>query len=97
VNRMEKIGLVKKIKNKNGKKFLILVTEKGDNTFKRSPNKSLKIFLEGISPEEKQQFGVIVQKLLGNGRRGLGLDHRMIFLSETPIDNSLYDDKGDSA
>ena len=96
VNRMVKIGLVKKRKIEHRKKSTVFITEKGEKIYNQAPNKSLRIILEGLSAEEKQQFGVTLQKLLSNGRRGLDLDHRMPFLSENPINNGFYD-KGDDS
>lgn len=84
VNRMEKVGLVKKEKNKKNKKFIISVTEKGANKYSQVPRNSIRMLFEDLSPEEKQQLAAALQKIMSKGRKMLGLDHKMPFLSENP-------------
>jgi DNA-binding MarR family transcriptional regulator len=82
VNRMAKIGLVKKVKNKAKNKFIISMTAKGLDKYNRAPKISIKMITEDLTPEEKQQLAGLLQKILNKGRRMLGLDSKLPFLSE---------------
>jgi len=87
VNRMEKIGLVKKIRNKDNKKFIVSITKKGINKYTQivQIRRNLpRIFFEGLSLEQKQQLYPILQELLSRGRKILGLDSKLPFLSKYP-------------
>lgn len=82
VSRMEKAGLVKRKKLKGMKTYTISITKEGWEKFEQLPGKSVKMFFEDLSPEEKRQLAVILQKTLNKGRRLLGLDVTLSFLEE---------------
>lgn len=81
VNRMEKNGLVEKVKTKKGRKYLISITQRGENLYNSIPRHSIKMILSGLSPEEKQQLTISLQKMLSKGREMLGMDNKYPFLS----------------
>lgn len=82
VNRMEKNGLVKKSKNENNRKFVVSITKKGTSKYSPIPRNSIRIFFKDLSPEEKQQLANILRKMMVRGRKMLGLDSKVPFLSE---------------
>ena len=81
VNRMEKNGLVEKIKTKKGRRYLISITQKGENLYNSVPRNSIKMTLSVLTPEEKQQLTLYLQKMLSKGREMLGMDNKYPFLN----------------
>jgi DNA-binding MarR family transcriptional regulator len=81
VNRMEKNGLVEKVKTKRGRKYLIYITQKGENLYNSVPRHSIEMVLSGLIPEEKQQLAVGLQKMLSQGREMLGMNNKYPFLN----------------
>lgn len=81
VNRMLKIGLVRRYKNHNEKKFRISITKKGKSIYEKVPRHSIEMIFSDLTFEEKQQLASSLQKLLNKGREMLGMDHILPFLT----------------
>jgi DNA-binding MarR family transcriptional regulator len=81
VNRMEKKGLVKKIKKEGDLKAYIALTDKGSNLFlNQVTERSIHLIFGKLSDQEKNQFDTILRKIRDTTRDLLGLDYRPPFL-----------------
>lgn len=80
VNRMEKNGLVKKMRNADDDKTRIVLTEKGRTSYINAPRLSIEMFFSILSGEEKQQLKSTLTKLRTRSRELLGIDYNPPFL-----------------
>ena len=80
VNRMEKNGLVKKIRNADSDKVKIILTEKGRKVYTNAARFSVKMILSVLSEEEKRQLHSCLEKVRSKGRELLGVDYKPPFL-----------------
>jgi DNA-binding MarR family transcriptional regulator len=80
VNRMIKMGLVKKEKTKYRKRHVISLTQNGKELFKKITIASIEMPFASLTVKEKQQLSACLNKLLGNARELLGIPHRPPFL-----------------
>lgn len=81
INRMEKKGLVKKIKKEGELKTYVTLTEKGSDVYHRQvTERSIHLIFEKLTPEEKKQFESILKKVNDTTRDLLGLDFKPPFL-----------------
>lgn len=81
INRMEKKGLVKKIKNAGDLKTYISLTEKGSDLYhKQVTERSIHLIFDKLSFQEKKQLDSILKKVRDTTRDLLGLDYRPPFL-----------------
>jgi DNA-binding MarR family transcriptional regulator len=81
INRMEKKGLVKKIKKDDELKTYVILTEKGSALYhKQVTERSIHLIFDKLSEGEQKQLGIILKKLRDNTRDLLGLDFRPPFL-----------------
>jgi len=81
INRMEKKGLVKKIKKEGDLKTHVTLTAKGSDLYhRRVSERSIHLIFEKLSEEEKIQFETILKKLRTTTRDLLGLDFKPPFL-----------------
>jgi DNA-binding MarR family transcriptional regulator len=81
VNRMEKKGLVKKIRKEGDLKTHIALTEKGTDLYHNQvTERSIHLIFNKLSAEEKARLKTILDKLRDNTRDLLGLDFRPPFL-----------------
>ena len=77
INRMEKKGLVKKIKKEGDLKTYVVLTEKGSDLYHRQvTERSIHLIFEKLSPEEKNQFESILKKVSNTTRDLLGMDFK---------------------
>ncbi len=76
VNRMQKNGLVKKIRNTDNDLINIIVTEKGRKLYMNATRLSIKTTFSILSEEEKQQLYSYLIKLRRQGRELLGMDYK---------------------
>jgi DNA-binding MarR family transcriptional regulator len=72
---------VKKVKNGDNKKFVIMITEKGITKYWKVSRNSLKILFDDLTPEEKLQLRSKLNKVLNTGRNLLCLDSKLPFLT----------------
>jgi DNA-binding MarR family transcriptional regulator len=81
VTRMEKLGLVKKKKPANQTKIIVSVTPKGRSIYESVTNKSIRMAFSDLSLEDKQKLIKYLKHLTEQGRRMLGMDQKLPFLS----------------
>jgi len=81
INRMEKHGLIKKIKKNEDLKTYIVPTEKGNVLYhKKVKEQSIHLIFGSLSDEEKKQLYNILKKLRDTTSNVLGLDYKPPFL-----------------
>ena len=80
VNRMEKIGLLKKTRTPGRDKIVINITEAGSKLYKELTRQSIDMIFSALSEEEKQQFKTCLFKVRGKSRELLGMDFKPPFL-----------------
>jgi DNA-binding MarR family transcriptional regulator len=81
INRMEKIGLVKKIKKDGDLKTYVVLSEKGSDLYHRQvTERSIHLIFGGLTGEEQKQLNSILKKIRNKTRDLLGLDYRPPFL-----------------
>jgi DNA-binding MarR family transcriptional regulator len=83
VDRMEKAGLVKKVKVPNKKGYKVTITKKGDERYQNATAKSIEMLFSSLSSEEKERFTGYLTQLLNKAREMLGLNHNPPFLDHT--------------
>jgi DNA-binding MarR family transcriptional regulator len=83
INRMEKKGLVEKIKKAGELKTYVVLTEKGNVLYhKQVTERSIHLIFEKLTTTEQQQLYYLLKKARDTTRDLLGLDYRPPFLSE---------------
>lgn len=83
INRMEKKGLVKKIKKVGEYKTYVVLTEKGSDLYhKKVTERSIHLIFEKLTVEEQQQLYYLLKKVRDTTRDLLGMDYRPPFLTE---------------
>lgn len=80
VNRMVKMGLLKRERNKSGRMHGIHLTQTGEDLIKRVTVASIEMPLAVFTAEEKRQLSIYLDKLLENARELLGIHHLPPFL-----------------
>ncbi|MBN1189332.1 MAG: winged helix DNA-binding protein [Dehalococcoidales bacterium] len=81
INRMEKKGLVKKIKKEGDLRTYILLTDQGNSMFlKQVTERSIHLIFAKLSEQEKKQLDAILRKVRDTTRDILGLNYRPPFL-----------------
>jgi DNA-binding MarR family transcriptional regulator len=81
INRMEKKGLVKKIKKSDDPKTYVALTNKGSLLYHlKITERSIQLIFNMLSVDEKKQLDVVLKKLRDGTRDLLGLDFRPPFL-----------------
>jgi len=80
VNKMEKKGLVKKIRSSGGKKTKVQISEKGRELYSNVTSKSIHMIFDVISEEEKRNLESTLQKLDVRTRDLLGIGFKPAFL-----------------
>ncbi len=81
INRMEKKGLVRKIKKDGDLKTYIALTEKGSDLYHRQvTERSIHLIFNELSEEEKKQLKDLLMKVRNTTRELMGLDFKPPFL-----------------
>jgi DNA-binding MarR family transcriptional regulator len=81
INRMEKKGLVKKIKKNNDLKTYVTLTEKGSKLYHKGvTERSIHLIFDGLSEEERKQLKELLKKVRNTTRELLGLAYKPPFL-----------------
>jgi len=86
VNRMEKVGLVKKVKVPKEKVFKVIMTKKGKDRFERVTRESIEMVFSSLSAADKRKFVLYLNQLQKKARSLLGLDYKPPFLKRTATD-----------
>jgi DNA-binding MarR family transcriptional regulator len=81
INKMEKKGLVKKIRGSSGKKIKVQISDKGRELYNNVTCKSIHMIFDVISEEEKGNLESILQKLDVRTRELLGMGFKPPFLT----------------
>lgn len=83
INRMEKKGLIKKIKKEGELKTYVVLTEKGSDLYhKNVTERSIHLIFEKLTTNEQQQLHYLLKKVRDTTRDLLGMDYRPPFLIE---------------
>ena len=79
VNRMVKEGLVRKARDLDKKNLVkVTLTEKGQQALHQSSeSQSIQRILSSLSKEEKQQLGLLLEKLRDGAHKDLGISYKM--------------------
>jgi DNA-binding MarR family transcriptional regulator len=81
INRMEKKGLIKKIKINGNLKTYITLTEKGSDMYHRQvTERSIHLIFSKLSKDEQKQLENALKKVRDNTRDLLGLNFRPPFM-----------------
>ncbi len=82
INRMQKKGLVKKIKKPGDQKIYVTLTEKGKDIYNNTiTEQAIFLIFDTLSDDEKKELGTLLKKLLSQARDILGLDYKPPFLN----------------
>ncbi len=81
VNRMIKIGLIKKERTSKNGKYQVSLTPKGRNLVSILPKNAAEMVFSDLSVEEKQKLFDVLSNLLEKSRNLLGMDFIPPFLS----------------
>ena len=79
INRMIKVGLVRKVKNSKDKIIRIAMTKKGETRYGRLTRDSIEMVFSSLTQEEKLRFATSLFALQKAARNLLGLDHKLSF------------------
>jgi DNA-binding MarR family transcriptional regulator len=80
INHMEKKGLVKKSKTKDSRRVQISLTEKGRETMKKIPEKSIFMIFSDLTTDEKILLKEMLKKIRSRGMDLLGFNFKPPFL-----------------
>lgn len=81
INRMEKLGLVKKEKLTSDRKFLITITPRGKDIYEKATYNSIRLAFSDLSNEDRKKFLSYLKHVLDKSRDMLGMDRKLPFLS----------------
>jgi len=82
IGRMQKKGLVKKVKKPGEDKTYVKLTDKGKDIYNNTvTEQSIYLILDALSGQEKRELAVLLQKLQSKARALLGLDYKPPFLA----------------
>jgi DNA-binding MarR family transcriptional regulator len=80
INRMEKLGLVKKTRARKDDRILVSITGKGHTLYGQTTKKSIDMIFSSLSQEEKLQLTSYLKKVRAKARNLLGMDYKPPFL-----------------
>jgi DNA-binding MarR family transcriptional regulator len=81
INRMQKKGLVTKVKKDGDHKTYVVLTDKGFDIYNNTvTERSITLIFDTLSDEEKSQLTSLLSKLQTKARNLLGLDYKPPFL-----------------
>jgi DNA-binding MarR family transcriptional regulator len=82
IARMQKKGLVKKVKKPGDDKTYVTLTEKGKDIYNNTiTERSIYLIYDALSDEEKREFAALLKKLQMKARALLGLDYKPPFMA----------------
>jgi DNA-binding MarR family transcriptional regulator len=83
IGRMQKKGLIKKIKNSGNERLYVTLTDKGKDIYENTvTERSIFLIFDTLSEKEKKQLISLLAKLQDKARALLGLDFRPPFLNQ---------------
>lgn len=80
VNRMEKIGLVKRIKRAGDDKIRVFLTDKARELYSQTTRRSISMIFSTLSQKDKQLLQSCLKQLRDKARNLLGMDYKPPFL-----------------
>ena len=80
ITRMEKNGLVKKIKEPDDDRIKVVLTEKGQRTYSQITWRSVEMVFTSLTADEKAKLQSSLKKLRTKARSLMGLDYKPPFL-----------------
>ncbi len=82
IGRMQKKGLVKKVRKPGDDKAYVTLTDKGRDIYNNTvTEQSIYLIFDALSDGEKRQLAALLQKLQSKARALLGLDYKPPFLA----------------
>ncbi len=87
VNRMIKMNLVTRYKSPDSKKFEILITEYGEDLYKKVPIRSMEMLFSTLKLKERERLYNYLNTLLARARDLLGLSFMPPFLRYINLEN----------
>lgn len=82
VIRMEKQGLLERVKNADSRQYQVNITEKGREVFEQMPLASVEMIFSELTREEKALMAPCLLKLEKRTRELLGIDYKPPFIDE---------------
>ena len=81
LERMEKRGLVRQVKDMERKNMIrVVITEKGEESYQRSRElKVIRTILSGLSPEQQDNLRPYLETLRNKALQELGVRHQLAF------------------
>ena len=86
INRMEKAGLVKKVKVSKDKIFKVVMTKKGKDRYEKVTRESIEMVFSSLSSGDKRKLTLYLNQLQKRASSLLGLDYKPPFLKRTATD-----------
>jgi DNA-binding MarR family transcriptional regulator len=80
VERMTRLGLVKKVKYPDKKKLQVSITDKGLEMYNNVPHNSVEMIFSVLSLKDRNTLAKYLQRLSFRSRNLLGLDYKHPFL-----------------
>ena len=80
LRRMEKIGVIKKIRSGQSNKITIVMTEKGKDLYANNNSRAIEMIFTSLTEEERRYLLSSLKKLNSATRSLLGLDYMPPFL-----------------
>jgi len=82
ISRMQKKGLVTKVRTKDNQKIYVSLTDKGKDIYNNTvTEQSIYLIFDALSAEEKKALAALLAKLQLKARNILGLDYKPPFLA----------------
>ena len=82
VNRMSALGLVRKEKLKNEKKYKITITKKARIIVDTVPRESIQMMFSSFTVKDKERLATYLEQIISTGRDILGLNFNPPFLTK---------------
>jgi DNA-binding MarR family transcriptional regulator len=86
INRMEKAGLVKKVKDSKEKVYKVIMTKKGKDRYANVTRKSIEMIFSSLTAKDKRNLVLCLNKLQKQASGLLGLGYRPPFLKRKATD-----------
>jgi len=82
ISRMQKKGLVKRVKKPGEDKAYVTLTDRGKDIYNNTvTEQSIYLIYDALSDQEMMELGVLLEKLQSKARSLLGLDYKPPFLA----------------
>lgn len=89
VNRMVKMGLLRRERSKSRRRHVIYLTQEGEDLIKKVTSVSIEMTFSSLTSEEKQQLTKFLNNLMDNARELLGIPHHPPILKYLKVQTGL--------